>query len=140
MLEFLQKWSWLVGLLLSAVVVVFGWPIVHWFNARRDRQNRAREKINDFLIEAYRSLEQGCARDGSINGTKFEEPFEKALADVQLFGSTKQVALARTIVSEIERGSHSDPRPLLEDLRVQLRRDLGLAPLRSEIIHFRFKA
>jgi hypothetical protein len=138
MLGFLQQWSWFFGPLLSALVVVIGWFVAHRFNARRDRQNRAREKINGFLIEAYRSIEQACVR-GSVNGTRFEEPFEKALADVQLLGSPKQVELARKIVSEIEAGSYSDPRLLLEDLRLQLRRDLSLAPLSSEIKHFRFK-
>jgi hypothetical protein len=136
MSDFLLKWSAFFSPLVSALVIGFGWYVAHWLNTRRDTRNRAKEKITGFLISAYRSIEQACVR-GNVNGSRYQESFENAFAEIQLFGSPRQVELARKIVAEIEHGQNSDPRELLKELRAQLRSDLDLEILEVEISHFR---
>ncbi len=132
--------------LFSALVIAIGWIVVHRLSARRDRKNRKEEKITDFLINAYRNIEQACARGPVTSGSKWAEAFECAFADIQLFGSPKQVELVKKIIAEIEKktigktGEATDPRELLANLRHQLRRDLNLEGLDSPIVHYRGSA
>ena|SRR5712692_852308 len=118
----------------SAVVVIVGWYVVHYLSGRRDQANKRRDLRVQYLIEAYRRLEFA----GNRPLTKEVAPeFEKAIADIQLFGTPKQVELAQAFaLGFAESGIHSLD-PLLNELRQELRKELNLEPVEPNIKYLR---
>src|SRR5688572_22140427 len=95
----------LIPALITASVAITGWIVAHWFTVRRDRAAKRRELRTSYLIEAYRRLERVVHRDQTLPGS--EDDLESAIADIHLFGSAQQVALAQAFVrdfSESKRG------------------------------------
>ena len=94
---------------------------------RHKRQREARQEAERlrYLVIAYRSLA------GSFTPATGEHraQLEEALADVVLFGSIKQVELAAACVQALMRGEPVDYQPLIEELRADLRNQLGLDPI-----------
>ena len=87
-----------------------------------------------YLVDAYRRLEFVSNRPISPESAP---EFEKAIADIQLFGSPRQVLLAREFTTMFaEKGTHSLD-PLLGDLRSSLREELNLEPVASNITFLR---
>jgi hypothetical protein len=63
--------------------------------------------------------------------------FEKAVADIQLFGTPKQVELAQAFaLGFAENGTHSLD-PLLNELRQELRKELNLESVEPKIKYLR---
>ena len=81
----------MIPLVLTAMVAVIGWVVIHHLSASRDRVNKRREKLTEFLIDAYRRIEKYPCRQLSPDNAA---DFELAIADVQLFGSPHLVQLA----------------------------------------------
>ncbi len=124
--------------MVTTAVVMFGWYVNGLLSSERDRINKQREITTQYLIEAYRHIEIICVRDKYT--PEMKQGFETDIADIQLFGSVKQIELARKVVKEIEKASYSDPRYLLIELRASLRSKLNLEPASTEpsdIMHFR---
>jgi hypothetical protein len=109
--------------------VILGWFAAHQLTARRDRINKRRELRAKYLIEVWRKLERSRVRPEGSNHAELEE----AVADLQLFGTPHQVELARRFCLEMAGEQQSSPDQLLLDLRNDLRRDLGLAPVSAPI-------
>ena len=128
--------DFVVPLLVTTVVAVVGWYAAHRLSAARDRANKRRELRVQYLIEAYRRLENVSNRPIS----KATAPdFEKAIADIQLFGTPQQVALAKEFaVGFAQAGTHTLD-PLLNDLRDSLRAELDLEPVSVGITYLRMK-
>ena len=128
--------DFVVPLLVTTVVAVVGWYAAHRLSAARDRANKRRELRVQYLIEAYRRLENVSNRHIS----KATAPdFEKAIADIQLFGTPQQVALAKEFaVGFAQAGTHTLD-PLLNDLRDSLRAELDLEPVSVGITYLRMK-
>jgi len=84
-----------LSLLGSSIIIIWGWSFVHRKSAERDLANKRRELRVEYLIGAYRRLENVSNREGTIES--FAE-VEKALADIQLFGTATQVELARSFI------------------------------------------
>ena len=124
----------LIPLLVTAMVAVVGWYAAHRLAAARDQVNKRRELRVQYLIEAYRRLEFVSNR----RITKDTAPdFERAIADIQLFGTPRQVALAREFATSFaQKGTHSLD-PLLNDLRNSLREELNLEVAPSGITYLR---
>lgn len=104
--------------------------LVRLFILMRVRHKRAREARQEterlkFLVVAYRSLA------GSFSPATGEHraQMEEALADVVLFGTLRQVELAAAYAQALTRGEPVDYQPLIEELRVDLRSQLGLDPI-----------
>jgi Tfp pilus assembly protein PilO len=98
----------IISLLVTTVVAIVGWYAAHRLSAARDRANKRRELRVQYLIEAHRRLENASNRpDLRVVASEFE----KAIADIQLFGTPRQVALAREFAVGFARvGTHSlDP-------------------------------
>ncbi len=57
--------SLLLPLLITTTVAILGWYVVHRTAVSRDRANKRRELIAQYLIEAYQKLE-GIANRGSV--------------------------------------------------------------------------
>jgi hypothetical protein len=126
-------WS---SVFLALASLVFGGLITHALSRRRDLLNKKREIQFQYLIDAYRSLEK-CAYPKA--GTSDPELLESAIADIQLFGTADQVAVAHRIASEMASSGETCVTELLEDLRADLRRSLGLPRATAKILHMRLK-
>lgn len=96
---------------------------------KRQRENRQETERLKSLVVAYRSLA------GSFTPATGEHrgQMEEALADVVLFGSIKQVEMAAACVQALTLGEAVDYQPLIEELRADLRNQLGLDPIPPEL-------
>lgn len=123
-------------MVIAVVIAVAGWVVVHRLNARRDRTNKRMELRVRYLIDAWRGIEKASNRD-DMNARR---ALEKALADVQLFGTSEQVAMAAVLAHEMAEVGSASVNELLEALRADLRRELELAPASGRLIHLRFES
>jgi hypothetical protein len=98
---------------------------------RRQRENRQEAERLKSLIAAYRSL----AGSFSPAAAEHRMQMEEALADVVLFGSLQQVALAARYAQALTLGQTVDYQPLIDSMRADLRAQLGLQqiPLSIEL-------
>jgi hypothetical protein len=124
----------MVPLLITAVVAVVGWYAAHRLSAKRDRANKRRELRVQYLIEAYRRLEHVSNRPIDPEATT---DFEQAIADIQLFGTPRQVSLSREFAVQFARVGTHPLDPLLNDLRNTLRTELDLEPIEYGITYLR---
>tara|TARA_R110001583_G_scaffold170199_1_gene323557 strand:- start:261 stop:686 length:426 start_codon:yes stop_codon:yes gene_type:complete len=116
----------------AALVVVMGWAVAHYLAQRRDRKTKARELSTEYLISAYRSLFRvGVERFIAKNAVECEN----AIADIQLFGSLKQIELAEKYTKEISNEGSADLTEIIKELRQSLRSELKLSKANDEI-HF----
>jgi len=120
--------------LMGAGVAALGWRVAHRHDMTRDQLAKRREMRLQFLIDAYRRLEFVSNRPISP-GTS--EEFERAIADIQLFGSASQVALARQFALEFARDGTAPLDPLLSMLREDLRQELLLEKVPERITYLR---
>ncbi|WP_268846595.1 hypothetical protein [Flavobacterium aestivum] len=123
----------LIPLLITALVTIFGWYIVHLFSAKRDRKNKQRELRVNYLIEAWRKLEYASNR----KGVDAKEYVEKPIADIQLFGTKKQIELTIKIANELAEKNGTNLIELLTELRQDLRKELNLQQIEMPIKVFR---
>ncbi|MES2297501.1 MAG: hypothetical protein V4582_10685 [Pseudomonadota bacterium] len=130
-------WAPLIGPALAALVAVIGLGISHALTSKRDLNGEKRKIRTNFMIEAYRKLENGSCRGPGQE--KYSEQFHAAIADVQLLGSPPQVEIARIIAVALGNGSGSpiSINELLNALRVELRSELNLSSVSSEIVILR---
>ncbi|GAB1235466.1 hypothetical protein UT5_18610 [Ferrigenium sp. UT5] len=87
------------------------------------------------LIDAYKILTQEIGRrDATVESiTKLEN----LLSEIQLFGSRKQVDLARKLSNQTAQEGVSTIDPLIEDMRDTLRKELGLELVQHCFCKFR---
>jgi len=95
---------------------------------RQDREAKKRELRLQFLIEAYRQIETSSNRPPNEIPEAFKR-IECAISDIQLFGTSKQVALAHDVVAKIAARDGLSFDALLDELRRDLRTELDLEPL-----------
>lgn len=139
-----MSWDIFLPSIITVLVALGGWIAVHGLTARRDRNNKRREFITQYLIEAYRRLERvaGREQDNRIhNAVAFVIDVETSIADIQLFGTRKQVELVQKFAIEFNRSFRTPGgvsiEELLEDLRRELRNELNLQPVPDSLIHLR---
>jgi hypothetical protein len=130
----LIPWLPLIGPVLAAVVAVAGWFVAHRLSVKKDMAAKRREMRVGYLIEAYRQLE-GAAQRSEAEKRK---DFESAVADIQLFGSGRQIKLVHELVEAMAKDGFATYNPLLELLRLELRHELGMRPEAAPIKIFRF--
>ena len=115
-----MTWPLFFQLLASAIVAFCGAWLAHSFSAARDRANKRREQRIAFLIAAYRGIESAAnRRDGSAASA-----LESAVADIQLFGTPRQVELVQSFVFEFTEHQSASTDALLVELRRDLRAEL----------------
>ncbi|MBW2740339.1 MAG: hypothetical protein JRE64_16175 [Deltaproteobacteria bacterium] len=124
----------LIPLIITTIVAVVGWYIAHFLSFKRDRANKRRELRIQYLIEAYRRIERAANRPKNFDNNK---ELESAISDIQLFGTKKQAKLAEQFAYEIAHKSNASTDELLIDLRQDLRAELDLEQLPSEITYLR---
>lgn len=122
-------------LLTPLAAAIVGGFVVHGLTVRRDRSNKRRDQRIGYLIEAYRRLESCAQRHGPFNAVKLES----AVADIQLFGSPRQVQLVQEFADEFAAQRGASLNALLRDLRCDLREELKLESVPGRILHLRIK-
>lgn len=130
------NWS----IIITCIIALIGWGISYYLINDQIRRAKQKELITNYLIEAYRNLEEGMGRDS--NTIEQKRNMEKAIADIQLFGTTNQRKIAKELADKCNKTSYMDARDLLIVLRNDLRNELGLelAPTNiDDIIHWRLK-
>lgn len=131
-----MDWKLAISVFVPVTAVVIGWFVAHRFNSQKDLAARRRELIVGYLIDAYRKLERSA---DAVEPQESWKDMESALADIQLFGSTKQVELAQKFANEISSHQTAFTTTLLEEIRKSLRAELELDPATVPIIHLRFR-
>jgi len=124
----------LFPLLTTTAVAIVGWYIVHQLNIARDRTNKKRDLQIQYLIEAYRRIESSANRPKKFDNNL---ELESAISDIQLFGNKKQVDLAEKFAFDIANNSYASTDELLINMRAELRKELGLEKVSSEIVYLR---
>ena len=132
-----MNWGLLIPLLITTVTAVAGWLVAHRMAAKRDQLNKRRDLRVQYLIDAYRKLESVSNRDE--NTAEWAEKLESAIADIQLFGSARQVALAQEFASNMAADRAASADVLLEELRKDLREELALEDVRGDLKFLRIK-
>ena len=118
----------------TITVVIASWFVVHYLAGKRDQANKRRDLRVQYLIEAYRRLEFA----GNRPLTEEVAPeFEKAVADIQLFGTPKQVELAQAFALGFAKNGTHPLDPLLNELRQELRKELNLEAVQPTIKYLR---
>jgi len=126
-------------ILVSVLSSLFGGLVVaaanHFMTRRREHEQRRKEFVLKFLIEAWQNLEIGCRDDLDIH--RKSQALEKAIADIQLFGSPAQIAMADKWAKEMVTKGVGGTTELLADLQKDLRRQLGLQDSPVKLFFFR---
>ncbi len=117
--------SIIASLLVAVVLLAIRIVVMQRIQQRRQRENRQETERLKSLVAAYRSL----AGSFSPASGEHRAQMEEALADVVLFGSIRQVELAAQCALALTRGEPVVYQPLIDELRSDLRTQLGLEPI-----------
>ena len=108
--------------IIGVLIIVIGWFVGYFLSKRHDAINKRKEMRINYLINAWRSLESASNRENN----DFLENFETSIADIQLFGTKKQIELAQKFAVELSENKSANNLDLLIDLRNDLRKELQL--------------
>ncbi len=97
---------------------------------KRQRENRQETERLRSLVAAYRSLAGSFSPAADTDRVQLEA----VLGDVVLFGSLRQVELAAQCATALVRGDPVNYQVLVEELRSDLRRQLGLEPIPADLV------
>ncbi len=115
-----------LSIIASLVVAIFLLAIriyvMQRIQTQRQRENRQETERLKSLVAAYRSL----AGSFSPATGEHRSQIEESLGDIVLFGSVRQVELAARYALALTRSEPVDYQPLVNELRSDLRRQLGL--------------
>jgi hypothetical protein len=122
--------------IVTVLVVLVGWMIVHRLTAWRDRANHKRQIQTEYLISAYRRLANAANRPSVANSPYFRD-MESAIADIQLFGDEKDVKLVNEFLVEFSSKGQASMDSLLTKLRDKLRSELNYGEVAGNVSWFR---
>ena len=133
-----MDWKLFAQLVVTFLVAAIGWWAAHVFTSKRDVANERRKQRLAYLLEAYRKLES-CAYPHDPSAIWPE--FESAMADIQLLGTAKQVALAQQVARAVAESPNQGAslNELLSDIRKSLRAELQLEPIETQPVIVRFR-
>jgi hypothetical protein len=109
----------------------------HYFSDRRDMSNKKRELTTKHLINAYSVLTNEVSHRKQT--PERQQKLECIITEIQLFGSTEQVLLAKQLANEVATGQEFELDPLINSLRTDLRMQLELDPINGNVTWLRFK-
>ena len=132
----------LIQTIITASIVIIGWFVVSYLNSRRELGFKKKEFVTNYLISAYRILADIPYRPDNESGFAYQKEAEKAIRDVQLFGSAKLIELANKFTQKAIDTNVQDYGDLLYQMRKELRKELKLSSIPDEdekykIVHFR---
>lgn len=122
--------------IVTVLVALTGWLVVHRLTAWRDRANHKRQIQIEYLISAFRRLANSANRQPQENSPYFRD-MESAIADIQLFGDKKDVELVKNFLDEFLHSGQASMDPLLSKLRSKLRKELNYDEVTENVNWFR---
>ena len=122
---------------ITLFIMVVGWGVAHYLTVMRDASNKRREIRLQYLIDAYRILTNEVSRRDLT--PERGEKLENLLSDIQLFGSSNQVELARQLANEVASGASFELDPLITSLRDDLRKELNLSEVSGNVKWLRLR-
>lgn len=125
----------LLPLIITSILTVLSWGILHFLSKRRDLLNKKKEIRINYLIQAWRLLETASNRDNQV----LHSNIETAIADIQLFGTRRQIELAQKFAKEMATHKSVSYLELLILLREDLRDELNLESVPNKFKFLRFK-
>jgi hypothetical protein len=129
-----MKWDMLLPLLITIVVALLGWFVVHYLSSLRDQANKRRELRVQHLLEAYQNLMSAALYQKLEGQEETLRLFAKASANIQLFGNDEQIQMVCKCTDDYATGN-AQLSELLEKLRSDLRKELKL-PVTEQKIHW----
>ena len=121
-------------LIIQCIITVIGWIVVYIFAIRQNTQIKKKEVTIEYLIQAWGKLEKASNRKNN----RYNTEIETAIADIQLFGTKRQIELAQQFAEEIARNKESSTLELLVLLREDLRKELKLERVPRKFKFLRF--
>jgi hypothetical protein len=121
----------LTQLVVPALAALVAAALAHLFTRVRDRENRRPEQRIDYLVSAFRGLAKANHHPRLY---EVAEDIEQAVADIQLFGSPKQIQLARQFATAFGTTQEADMDDLLNELRDSLREELGRKKVNGNLV------
>lgn len=121
-------------ILIPSVLAIIGWVASHQFAAWRDRENKRREFRLNYLIGAYRALSKA---NHHPDLPSIADEVEQAISDIQFLGTGEQIAAAQAFAIEMHETQKGKLDPLLDELKQELRHELGRKPYEGKRIWFR---
>lgn len=121
-------------LIIQCIITVIGWIVVYIFAIRQNTQIKKKEVTIEYLIQAWGKLEKASNRKDN----RYNTEIETAIADIQLFGTERQIELAQQFAEEIARNKESSTLELLVLLREDLRKELKLERVPRKFKFLRF--
>lgn len=128
-----MNYQLLIPLLITSLIKVGGWYALHWFTTKRDKRNKQKELRVNYLIEAWRKLEYAANR----KDVDLVEYLEKLIGDIQLLGRKKQIEMIQRLAYELTKNQGGSIIEILNELRQDLRKELNLEKIATEIKIFR---
>lgn len=130
-LQALVDWRLLATLGLPAVVAVAGWFYAHKLNSQRDLAIRKREARLKALEAAYMRISTSMNRPLD---EKAVEAIETFVAEIQLYGTPRQIELMQVMVEEFKKPNFVvSYDALLADMRDTIRRELQMEELTGPV-------
>ena len=114
----------MVSLSVAVVLLIIRVAVMQRVQNQRQRENRQDTERLKSLAAAYRALAGSFTPAEAGDRRQLEE----ALSDIILFGDRPLVELGAKAANELVRTGTADLGPLIEELRVDLRAQLGLEP------------
>ena len=134
-----MNWNLLLPLVVTTVIATVGWIVVHTLAVKQDVEKKRREIRLNFLLGAYRKLENSVLRGPMHEDRAMALDFEASVADIQLLGTVEQSQLARNLALAIgEQDPEASASRLLHSIRDELRKELRLEELNDGPVHIRF--
>lgn len=124
----------LLQIIVPASVALIVVALTHLFTSHRDIESKRREQRISYLINVYRAFSKANHHPRLY---EIGRELEQAVADIQLFGTPKQVHLAQQFATELGTIQTADTNALLLDLRDSLRSELKAAPLSDRLVWLR---
>ena len=123
----------------ASFVVAAGWFITARLQARRSLEQTRRQFRTKYLVDIFRTSEQLLKPNDeeAIDEEYISPEWERVLADMQLFGSAKQLHITKRVGQSLSEGKSFNPFEIVESMRNELREELGLDPAPFELIPFR---
>jgi len=129
-------WIELAKYFLTPILGLVGAYFGYLWARKKERDAKRRDLKINYLIEAYRHLEGCSIRKPSED---IDRKMESCIADIQLFGTLKQIKEAQKIGQQLSETNECNPHDLLVELRKDLRKELGL-DYSGSIKHLRFES
>ena len=110
----------------SFVAGIAGAYVGHLLTSRRERGSRLQRQRIQYLVDAYRAFAKSNHHPRLY---EVADDLERAIADIQLFGSNELIVLVQKFCREMAENEEASLDEVLMTIRANLRSELGESPV-----------